>query len=151
VGPGLLFRLVFGPRTPDWTLGLDPWSLAAFSIYYTSQIKSKMISDVYVEPCGWQGQNGHTAYRSIKGGIRIYYSLEFSLSLSLSLSLSPLFIQTLDWLDHRRRLRRPTPGRSFLFCRPRHGWRDVFDDATSPDKNCINPKSKGVIFTISTV
>jgi hypothetical protein len=33
VGPGLLFRLVFGPRTSDWTLDLEPGSLAAFSIY----------------------------------------------------------------------------------------------------------------------
>jgi hypothetical protein len=47
-------------------------------------MKSKMISDVYVEPCGWQGQNGHTTYRGIKGGIRIYFrQTDFLLLLSL--------------------------------------------------------------------
>jgi len=43
-----------------------------------------------MEPCAWQGQNGHITYRGIKGGIRIYYSLELSLSLFLSFSYKHL-------------------------------------------------------------
>jgi hypothetical protein len=48
-------------------------------------MKSKMISNVYVEPCGWQGQNGHTTYRGIKWGIRISFRQTDFLLLSFSL------------------------------------------------------------------
>jgi len=61
------------------------------------------------------------ACRDIKGGTKIIWAESIILSSSLSPSLSLLSLKTLDWLDRWRRFRRPSPGGSFLFCRPRHG------------------------------
>jgi hypothetical protein len=54
VGPDLPSKWDFKHRK-GLVPGQWPWSQEAFNIYETSQIKSRKIWDVYMEPCAWQG------------------------------------------------------------------------------------------------